>query len=287
MCSMARVTDLKMRSGDVNILNLLSIAGSDPSGGAGIQADIKTFAALGCYGMAVVTALTAQNTQRVVGVHLLPADFVAAQIDAIFVDVDVHAVKIGMLGSGEIARVVADRLNAKQYPIILDPVLVATSGDALGTHDLVDAIRERLMPLATLVTPNLSEVARLADRPVPRHVEGMQHLAERLHALGARAVLVKGGHLTGAETTDVLFDGKSHRLFTGLRVDTGGETHGTGCTLSAAIAAYLTEGFALGDAVEAAKGYLTETLRASGELRVGHGAAPLNHFCALRNNEGG
>jgi hydroxymethylpyrimidine kinase/phosphomethylpyrimidine kinase len=267
------------------IPNVLSIAGSDPSGGAGIQADLKTFAALGCYGMAVITALTAQNTRRVLRVHLPPADFVAAEIDAIFDDIDVHAVKIGMLGSGEVARVVADRLKRKPVPIVLDPVLAATSGDVLGTPDLLDALRDALLPLATLVTPNLAEAEPLADRIAPRDVAGMQHLAERLHSLGARAVLVKGGHLAGAEATDVLFDGASHRLFTSPRIDTERETHGTGCTLASAIAAYLAKGLSLGDAIEAGKRYLTQALRASGELRVGRGARPLNHFHALRNSE--
>jgi hydroxymethylpyrimidine/phosphomethylpyrimidine kinase len=233
--------------------------------------------------MAVVTALTAQNTQRVFGVHLPPRDFVAAEIDAIFDDIDVHAVKIGMLGSGEIARTIADRLQRRSAPsTVVDPVLVATSGDALGTADLVDVLRDELLPLAILITPNLPEAARLADRPAPTNVEGMQHLAERLHALGARAVLVKGGHLTGAEATDVFFDGKSHRLFTQPRVETGGETHGTGCTLASAIAAYLARDFALADAIEAAKKYVTQALQASGKLRVGHGAAPVDHLYAFR-----
>jgi hydroxymethylpyrimidine/phosphomethylpyrimidine kinase len=232
--------------------------------------------------MAVVTALTAQNTQRVLRVHLPPADFVAAQIDAIFGDIDVHAVKIGMLGSGEIARAVADRLKQRRVPIVLDPVLVATSGDALGTPDLVSALLDELLPLATLITPNLCEAARLADLARPSDVEGMQHVATRLHALGARAALVKGGHLAGGEATDVLFDGTSHRLFTRVRTGTVGETHGTGCTLASAIAAHLAKGFAVGNAVEAAKRYVTEALQASGELRVGRGAAPLNHLYALR-----
>jgi hydroxymethylpyrimidine/phosphomethylpyrimidine kinase len=232
--------------------------------------------------MAVITALTAQNTQRVLRVHLPPADFVAAQIDAIFDDIDVHAVKIGMLGSGEIARAVADRLKQTHAPIILDPVLVATSGDALAASDLLDVLRDEMMPLAMLITPNLPEAARLAARPAPMDVDGMQRLAERLHALGARAVLVKGGHLVAAEATDVLFDGKSHRLFTSGRIETAGDTHGTGCTLASAIAAYLARGFALADAIDAAKKYVTQALRASGELRVGHGAAPVNHLYALR-----
>jgi hydroxymethylpyrimidine/phosphomethylpyrimidine kinase len=231
--------------------------------------------------MAVVTALTAQNTRCVLGVHLPPADFVGAEIDAIFSDIDVHAVKIGMLGSGDIARVVVDRLKQIRAPIVLDPVLVATSGDALAAPDLLDALRERVMPLAALITPNLSEAAGLADRPVPRDIGEMQQIAERLHALGARAVLVKGGHIIG-EATDVLFDGTSHRVFTSPRVEIGGETHGTGCTLASAIAAYLAQGFALAHAIEAAKQYLRQALQASRELRVGHGAAPLNHLYALR-----
>jgi hydroxymethylpyrimidine/phosphomethylpyrimidine kinase len=231
--------------------------------------------------MAVITALTAQNTQRVFAVHLPPAEFVAAQIDTIFGDIEVHAVKIGVLGSGETARAVADRLKRTRAPIVLDPVLVATSGDALAAPDLVDGLRDEMMPLAILITPNLAEAARLADRPVPRDIGEMQQLAERLHALGARAALVKGGHLTGPEATDAFFDGRSHRLFTSARIDTIGEAHGTGCTLASAIAANLAKGFALGDAVAAAKQYLAEALRASGELRVGHGAKPLNHFSDL------
>jgi hydroxymethylpyrimidine kinase/phosphomethylpyrimidine kinase len=232
--------------------------------------------------MAVVTALTAQNTQRVSGVHLPPADFVAAQINGVFDDIEVHAVKIGMLGSAEIARVVATLLE-RRHPrfIVLDPVLVATSGDALGTPDLLDVLRKNFMPLATLITPNLCEAARLAGLATPSDVEGMQHLATRLHTLGARAVLVKGGHLAGGQATDVLFDGTSHRLFTSVRIETVGETHGTGCTLASAVTAYLARGFAIGEAVEAGKRYLTEVLQASGELRVGHGAAPLHHLYAL------
>jgi hydroxymethylpyrimidine/phosphomethylpyrimidine kinase len=262
----------------VTIPNVLSIAGSDPSGGAGIQADLKTFAALGCYGMAVIAALTAQNTRGVVGTHLPPADFVAAQIDCVFDDINVHAVKIGMLGSADIARTVAQTIAKRRPPIVvLDPVLAATSGDSLAMPDLLQALRRDLIPLATLITPNIPEAARLADAPAPADVPGMRRVAERLHAQGARAVLVKGGHLTGADATDVLFDGTSHRLFTAERVETAGETHGTGCTLSSAIAAYLARGWALADAIDAAKTYVTEALRASSALSVGHGGKPLHH----------
>ncbi len=180
------------------IPNVLSIAGSDPSGGAGIQADLKTFSALGCYGMAALTALTAQNTRGVTAVHVPPAAFLAAQIEAVFADVDVAAVKIGMLATGEIARIVASRLTSHpNIPVVLDPVLVATSGDSLGDPDVVGALRDHLLPLATVITPNLPEAARLADLPVAEDEDAMRATAEALHRRGARAVLIKGGHLPG------------------------------------------------------------------------------------------
>ena len=260
------------------IPNLLSIAGSDPSGGAGIQADLKTFAALGGYGMAVLTALTAQNTRGVTGVHVPPVEFLAAQIDAIYADVRVDAVKIGMLATGAIVKAVAERLGAQQQArMVVDPVLVATSGDSLGSPDVVDAMREHLLPHATLVTPNLPEAARLADRPLPEDESGMRDLAERIHRLGAAAVLVKGGHLGGQASVDILFDGEEHRVFTAERVQTR-NTHGTGCTLSSAIAAGLGRGAALADAVASAKAYLTEALRQSGHLQVGSGHGPVHHM---------
>ena len=260
------------------VRNVLSIAGSDPSGGAGIQADVKTFSALGCYGMAVVTALTAQNTERVGGIHAAPADFVAQQIDMIFADINVAAVKIGMLATGEIAKAVADRLAAHRPPfVVLDPVLAATSGDSLGTSDLVAAIRSDLMPRVTLVTPNLNEAATLTSAPLPHNRADMFDLAKRLHQLGPSAVLVKGGHLDGDEAVDVLFDGTSEHVFAAPRIATE-NTHGTGCTLSAAIAAFLAKGLSLPDAVRAAKDYLTGALHASTALDVGHGHGPVHHF---------
>ena len=271
---------------DVPIPNLLSIAGSDPSGGAGIQADLKTFSALGCYGMAVLTALTAQNTRGVTGVHVPPADFLGAQIDAILADIEVAAVKIGMLATGEIAGVVADRLKARPgLPVVLDPVLVATSGDSLGAPDVVGAMREHLLPRATLITPNLPEAARLADRPVPADEAGMRDLAERLHGLGARAVLVKGGHLRGPEAIDILFDGTRHHVFSAPRIATP-NTHGTGCTLSSAIAAYLARGRDLAGAVAAAKSYLSAALMESGRLDVGGGHGPVHHFHSVWPSHG-
>jgi hydroxymethylpyrimidine kinase/phosphomethylpyrimidine kinase len=265
------------------IPNVLSIAGSDPSGGAGVQADLKTFSALGCYGMAALTALTAQNTRGVSGVHVPPAAFVAAQIDAIFEDVEVHAVKIGMLASGEIVEMVAGRLRAHgARNIVLDPVLVATSGDSLGAPDVVEAMKRHLFPLASLVTPNVPEAARLSGGVAADDLAGLEALARALHAQGTQAVLVKGGHLGGALAEDVLFDGASVRVFKAERVATR-NTHGTGCTLSSAIAAYLAYGKSLGEAVAVAKDYLTGALRAADKLSVGSGKGhgPVHHFHAL------
>lgn len=263
------------------IPNVLSIAGSDPSGGAGVQADLKTFSALGCYGMAALTALTAQNTRGVSGVHVPPASFAAEQIDAIFADVRVDAVKIGMLASGEIVEAVADRLRAhRARNIVLDPVLVATSGDSLGAPGVVEAMKRHLFPLANVITPNAPEATRLLDAGgEPQTVADLEALARALHALGARAALVKGGHLTGADAPDVLFDGAAASTFSAPRIDTR-NTHGTGCTLSSAMAAYLARGFALRDAVAASKDYLTGALAASGALSVGSGAGhgPTHHF---------
>jgi hydroxymethylpyrimidine/phosphomethylpyrimidine kinase len=263
------------------IPNVLSIAGSDPSGGAGVQADLKTFSALGCYGMAALTALTAQNTVGVSGVHVPPASFVAAQIDAIFSDVRVDAVKIGMLASGEIVEAVAARLRAHgARNIVLDPVLVATSGDSLGAPDVVDAMKRHLMPLAAVVTPNVPEAMRLCDeKSEPTTPSDLENLARRIHSLGCRAVLVKGGHLSGALAPDVLFDGATMETFTAPRIDTR-NTHGTGCTLSSAIAAHLARGLSLKDAVAASKDYLTAALAASSALTVGSGKGhgPVHHF---------
>ena len=263
------------------IPNVLSIAGSDPSGGAGIQADLKTFAALGVHGMAVVTALTAQNTIGVTGVHVPPPDFVAAQIDAIFGDIAVSAVKIGMLANGAVAAAVADRLKAHKPPfIVLDPVLAATSGDSLGAPDVVDVILRALAPIADLITPNAPEAVRLTGLPAPHDIADLRALAEALHAKGARAVLVKGGHLEGADSHDVLFDGRQHHVFSAPRIATR-NTHGTGCTLSSAIAAFVARGMDLAQAVGAAKDYLTSALRESDALNVGRGHGPVNHFWNL------
>ena len=259
------------------IANVLSIAGSDPSGGAGIQADLKTFAAMGCYGMAAVTALTAQNTQGVSAVHVPPADFLNAQLDAVFADIRVDAVKIGMLATGEIVRAVAESLarhHAKN--IVLDPVLVATSGDSLGAPDVVAALIAHLLPLASVSTPNLPEAARLTGLPLPGSLAQMISAGEKLVALGAKAVLVKGGHLAEPIARDVLVTAAGHRIYEAPRVDTR-NTHGTGCTLSSAIAAALAQGDGLEVAVARGKMFLTEALKASGALSVGKGHGPVWH----------
>jgi hydroxymethylpyrimidine/phosphomethylpyrimidine kinase len=263
------------------IPNILSIAGSDPSGGAGIQADLKTFAALRCYGMAAITALTAQNTKGVRGAHVPPPAFIAAQIDAIFADIDVAAVKIGMLGSAAVVEAVAERLALhKPGAIVLDPVLVATSGDALAESGVEQAIIARLFPLATLVTPNLDEAGRLAGLAKPADATQIRAAAERLHRLGAGAVLIKGGDADGPTADDLYFNGATERIYSVARATTR-NTHGTGCTLSSAIAAYLGRGFTLVDAIAAAKAYVTGALEAADQLDVGSGRGPVNHFSEL------
>jgi hydroxymethylpyrimidine/phosphomethylpyrimidine kinase len=260
------------------IPNVLSIAGFDPSGGAGIAADLKSFAALKCHGMAAVTALTAQNTQGVRAVHLPPADFVAAQIDAIFDDIEVAAVKIGMLASPQIVEAVAERLaHYKPRFVVLDPVLETTSGDALAAPGTAEAILKHLLPLVTLVTPNIFEAARLSGQAVAGDFDGMRRAATALHGRGAKAALVKGGHIAGPTSDDLFFDGKSFRLFSAPRVEAR-NTHGTGCTLSSAIAAYIARDHMLEEAVGAAKTYLNGALAAAGALSAGKGPGPLHHF---------
>lgn len=259
--------------------NVLSIAGIDPSGGAGILADCKTFAALRCYGAAVVTALTAQNTQGVAGIQLVPAAFVVAQLDALFADIKIAAIKIGMLGSAANVAAVAQRLaNHPEIPVVLDPVLAASSGDRLAVNEVAAAIVSDLAPVVTLITPNLAEAARFADAPLPTTLAGMSKLAEQLHRRGFKSVLVTGGHVESPASDDVFFDGTARRTFSAPRIKTR-NTHGTGCTLSAAIAAHLGHGSDLGAAIEAAKAYVSGALAAdSGELDVGQGPGPLHHF---------
>ncbi|PWR00860.1 bifunctional hydroxymethylpyrimidine kinase/phosphomethylpyrimidine kinase [Meridianimarinicoccus roseus] len=263
------------------IHNVLSIAGSDPSGGAGIQADLKTFSARGCYGMAALTALTAQNTVGVSGVHTVPPGFVADQIAAVFADIRVDAVKIGMIASAEIAAAVADALAPHVgIAVVLDPVMVAKGGAPLLPGDAVDALRDRLLPLATHLTPNLPEAAVLLEAPEATDRDMMQVQAAALAALGPPAVLLKGGHLAGDDSPDVLVVEDAAHWFTGPRHDTA-NTHGTGCTLSAALAAELAKGLPDTDAVAAAKNYVSGAVAAAHRLDVGHGHGPTHHFHAL------
>jgi hydroxymethylpyrimidine/phosphomethylpyrimidine kinase len=263
------------------IAKVLSIAGSDPSGGAGIQGDLKTFSALGCYGMAAISALTAQNTLGVQAVSLVPPDFLEKQIDSVFSDMDVDAVKIGMIGSPANAEVIAQALaRHKAQNIVLDPVLAASAGHDLGGEALVAPLRAKLFPLARLVTPNLMEAAQLAGERMAGGPGDMRALALRLHALGAPAVLVKGGHLPEGDAFDLLYDGAEFVEFTAPRVATR-NSHGTGCALSSAIAALLGQGRALKQAVGEAKAWLTGALEAGVDLHVGAGHGPPHHLFNL------
>jgi hydroxymethylpyrimidine/phosphomethylpyrimidine kinase len=260
--------------------NVLSIAGSDPSGGAGILADIKTFSALGAYGTAVLTALTAQNTQGVTGVHAVPPEFVRAQLDTLLDDVRIDAIKVGMLANAALAVAVAERLSALRVPLVVDPVMIAKSGDRLIDAEAIDILRSLVLPIARVLTPNLPEAGVLLGRAAPANVQEMRRAAADLHALGPRYVLVKGGHLTGAESPDILFDGRDFTELQAPRVPTR-NTHGTGCTLSAAIAALLPQCPDVPAAVRGAKEYVSGALLASDALDVGSGHGPLHHFHAL------
>ena len=263
------------------IRNVLSIAGSDPSGGAGIQADLKAFAARGVYGMAALTALTAQNTRGVTGVQAVTPDFVAQQIGAVFADIRVDAVKIGMIANAGIADAVADVLSEhRDIPIVLDPVMIAKGGAPLLAPEAVQVLSRRLLPLATLVTPNLPEAAALLGEAPAEGREGMAGQASRLLALGPKAVLVKGGHLERGDSPDVLVTADGVRWFEAARVATA-NTHGTGCTLSSALAAELAKGADIGEAVAAAKAYLLGAIAAASDLSVGTGHGPVQHFHAL------
>ena len=263
----------------------LTIAGSDSGGGAGIQADLKTFSALGVYGMSVITALTAQNTKAVTGIFPVAPGFIAQQIDAVFDDIPVHAVKLGMLGGPEVIRTVAERLRHwRPRWIVLDPVMVAKSGDKLLPDEAVEALKTELLPLASVITPNLPEAAvLLGEQPVSERRQ-MPAVAARLQGLGVANVLLKGGHLDDAESADVLLHGGELLWQRGPRIGTR-NTHGTGCTLSAAIAAGLASGLALPDAVGRAKRYITGAIQAADRLAIGHGHGPVHHFFQTWPNE--
>ncbi|MCB1505938.1 MAG: bifunctional hydroxymethylpyrimidine kinase/phosphomethylpyrimidine kinase [Hyphomicrobiaceae bacterium] len=263
----------------------LTIAGSDSSGGAGIQADLKTFSALGVYGASVIAALTAQNTQGVTGVLAVPPDFIALQIDAVARDLKVGATKTGMLGEASAVEAVCDGLERHDLgPLVVDPVMVATSGDVLLAPDAIDLVTRRLIPRAAVITPNLAEAARLLGSAVAVNIHDMEMQARDLLALGCGAVLIKGGHMTGDEAIDVLVVRESperaHR-FSAARIETR-NTHGTGCTLSAAIAAGLAGGLSLIEAASAAKRFLADALAEGRSLAIGKGSGPVDHLLGRR-----
>src|SRR5579871_86162 len=250
----------------------LTIAGSDPSGGAGIQADLKTFHQFGVYGEAVITLLTVQNSLRLERVDCIPAELVLAQLRAVLEDIPPQAAKTGALGNREIVEMIAEVAAEFQFPLVVDPVMISKHGQHLISPDAILALRDRLLPRAAVICPNLAEAEELAGIPV-RTVDDMRLAAKRLCELGAKAALVKGGHLEGS-SVDVLFDGKDWREFTAPHFDTP-HTHGTGCTLSAGIVAELARGAALEAAVARAKNYITQAIRSSPGL--GHGSGPVNH----------
>jgi hydroxymethylpyrimidine/phosphomethylpyrimidine kinase len=256
--------------------SVITVAGSDPSGGAGIQADLKTFSALGMYGGAVITALTAQNTQGVTGVFPVPGAFVADQLAALFEDLDVRTIKTGMLGGPDVVDAVVDMIGRYGVEhLVVDPVMVATSGDRLVSEETVAAIRDRLLPIATVITPNLPEAAALLNVPAGTTVD-VASAAASLHEWGP-AVVITGGHGSGSAAIDVLVDKDGLLELRAQRVHTR-NTHGTGCTLASAIAVGLAQGRPLREAVTAAKRYLTDALRAADRLDVGKGHGPVHHF---------
>jgi hydroxymethylpyrimidine/phosphomethylpyrimidine kinase len=256
----------------------LTIAGSDSSGGAGIQADLKTFAAFGVYGASVITALTAQNTSGVTAIHPVPAGFVTAQIDAVFSDLDVRAVKIGMVAQlATIDAIAAGLTRWSPHHIVLDPVMVATSGDRLLAAEAVEGLRTKLIPRAALITPNLPEAAALLDEPVASSDAAIASQGQRLLAMGCRAVLIKGGHGQGDESIDYLFSGSGTVALAAPRIATK-NTHGTGCSLSSAIAAGLAKDDDLETAVRNAKRWISAAIAAADGLGIGHGHGPIHHF---------
>ncbi|MEM7642220.1 MAG: bifunctional hydroxymethylpyrimidine kinase/phosphomethylpyrimidine kinase [Pseudomonadota bacterium] len=258
------------------IPNILSIAGSDPSGGAGIQADIKAISAMGGYAMAAITALTAQNTRGVDAVRMVPPDMIAAQIATLRADIRIDAIKIGMLGDAATVEVVAQALDGLEAPMILDPVMVAKGGDRLLAADAVAALRTRLVPRAAILTPNLPEAGDILGEAEPRDLAAMREQGARLLALGCGAVLIKGGHLAGS-ATDLLITPKGVTELTGARIETS-RTHGTGCSLSSALSARIGAGDPLPVAARRAKSFVAAAIAAAGRLSVGGGHGPIHHF---------
>ncbi|MFO1321926.1 MAG: bifunctional hydroxymethylpyrimidine kinase/phosphomethylpyrimidine kinase [Burkholderiales bacterium] len=264
----------------VPIPNVLSIAGIDPSGGAGLLADLKTFSSLGVYGCGIVTALTAQNTQAVTGIHAVPPDFLALQLDTLFADVRIDSVKIGMLANADLIAVVASALHRHRPRfVVVDPVMVAKSGDRLLRADAIAAMKHHLLPLATVVTPNLPEAGDLVGSAITESASDMLRAAKVLRDLGAATVLVKGGHGTGSTLVDLFHDGETTLELPASRIVTR-NTHGTGCTLSSAIAARLPAASSVTEAVRDAREYVLTAIRQADVLSVGHGHGPLHHFHA-------
>lgn len=264
-------------------VRILTIAGSDSGGGAGIQADLKTFAALGCYGMSAITALTAQNTQGVSAIHAVPPEFLVAQIDAVVGDIGVHGVKIGMLHSPEIVHAVAQAIDRHALPhVVLDPVMVSITGAPLIEPPAVQALVSELFPRARLVTPNLDEATLLLGRPV-QDAGDMLGAAQALLQMGAHAVLLKGGHLPGPEVHDLLLArGLEPHVMQAPRVETG-NLHGAGCTLSSALAAFLAQELPLPLAAEAAHSYVLDAIKEGALVKTGQGRGPLNHGFSPRS----
>ena len=265
---------------DVTTSIALTIAGSDSGGGAGIQADLKTFSALGCFGASVVTALTAQNTRAVTKVEAASLGMIQAQIDAIFDDLDIRAVKLGMLGGADAIEAVACGLRDRAVPVVLDPVMVAKSGDTLLPAGAIATLRDRMLPLADLLTPNLPEAARLLNTAIATTEAGAAAQGAALRALGAKAVLMKGGHAEGPDCIDLLVTHDGVARLSAPRQMTK-NTHGTGCTLSAAVAAGLAQGLPLSGAVRRAHDYLQRAIAAADALQVGRGHGPVHHFHAV------
>lgn len=260
---------------------VLTIAGSDSGGGAGIQADLKTFSALGCFGMSVITALTAQNTQAVTDIYPVSADFVAKQIDAVISDIGVDALKIGMLNTPDIIKIIADKLKEyKVKNIVLDPVMIAKSGDKLLQDESITALKEELIPLARVITPNIPEAEVLAKESI-KDRKDLEKVAIKLLELGPEGVLVKGGHFENAESPDCLALSSGKIIWLEAKRINSPNTHGTGCTTSSAIASYLAKGLDLENAVRAAKNYIQSAIIAGAEYKIGHGHGPVHHFHEL------
>ncbi|WP_343668011.1 bifunctional hydroxymethylpyrimidine kinase/phosphomethylpyrimidine kinase [Chitinophaga sp.] len=259
---------------------VLTIAGSDSGGGAGIQADLKTFAALGCFGTSAITAITVQNTLGVTGIHSIPPEIVTGQIRAVMDDIQPAAIKIGMIHSPALALAIAETLVLYPHvPVVLDPVMVATSGDRLIESETISILKEKLFPLVSLVTPNLDEAAILAAMPL-QQLSDMNEAADRILQTGCKAVLVKGGHLAGHELFDVYKDqANGVHIISSQHIDTP-NTHGTGCTLSSAIAAYLARGEKLVTAIDKASQYIHTAIAEGQYVQTGKGHGPLNHFFA-------